>query len=95
MARTVERQAPVEREALLARCHGFRVVANGDVIGVVETPVFSGSSLGPDSLIVRTAERIPATFSTISVGAVERIDSGRRLISLVKGCAELGSADPR
>jgi hypothetical protein len=40
---------------VLARCNGFEVTAGGKVVGVVETPVFSGTKLQPDYLLVRLA----------------------------------------
>jgi hypothetical protein len=38
---------------VLARCNGFEVTAGDEVVGVVETPVFSGTKLQPDYLLVR------------------------------------------
>jgi hypothetical protein len=40
---------------VLARCNGFEVSAAGEIVGVVETPVFSGTKLQPDYLLVRLA----------------------------------------
>ena len=43
---------------VLARCNGYAVSAGGEVIGSVETPVFSGTKLRPDYLIVRLGEEL-------------------------------------
>ena len=67
---------------LLACCHGFAVAAGDELVGVVETPVFSGTALGPDSLIVRTVEGIPGTFADVPVAHVARVDDARRSITL-------------
>jgi hypothetical protein len=38
---------------VLARCNGYDVAAGDEIVGSVETPVFSGTKLQPDYLIVR------------------------------------------
>ena len=45
---------------VLARCNGFRVTAEGEVVGDVATPVFSGTKLLPEYLLVRVADGVLA-----------------------------------
>ena len=65
---------------LLARCHGYEVFANDRLVGVVQTPVFSGTSIEPDSLILRIGGSTVQMFTTIRVDAVETIEPDRQLI---------------
>lgn len=67
---------------MLACCHGFAIAASDQELGVVETPVFSGKALAPDSLIVRTADSIPGAFAVVPIDLVAEIDPERRLVSL-------------
>lgn len=41
---------------VLARCNGYDVAAGDEIVGSVETPVFSGTKLQPDYLIVRLGD---------------------------------------
>jgi hypothetical protein len=41
---------------VLARCNGFRVSADGEVVSAVATPVLAGTTLLPEYLLVRLAE---------------------------------------
>ena len=41
---------------VLARCNGYDVLAADEVVGSVATPVFSGTNLLPDYLLVRVAD---------------------------------------
>ncbi len=80
------------RDSVLACCHGFAIAASDQDLGVVETPVFSGTALGPDYLIVRTADSIPGGFAVVPVGLVAEIDPERRLISLGSRVDEIVSS---
>jgi hypothetical protein len=44
---------PQSNAYVLARCNGYSVVAGEEVVGAVATPVFSGTNLIPDYLLVR------------------------------------------
>jgi hypothetical protein len=79
--------------ALLTCCHGFTVAARGNRVGAVETPVFSGSSLEPVSLIVRTADSIPGTFRVVPLALVADVDSTTRRIALSIGPNEIARLD--
>jgi hypothetical protein len=68
---------------LLARCNGFDVTAEGDVIGTVATPVFSGTNLLPDFLLVRVAAPIPGVFRAFTTDQIDDIDA-------LSGNVELG-----
>jgi hypothetical protein len=70
------------REGSLACCHGFVVAAGDEPVGQVETPVFSGTSLEPDALIVRTVEAIPGTFAAVAVAQVATVDEADECIIL-------------
>jgi hypothetical protein len=41
---------------VLARCNGYDVATGDEIVGSVETPVFSGTKLEPDYLIVRVRD---------------------------------------
>jgi hypothetical protein len=41
---------------VLARCNGYDVLAADEVVGSVATPVFSGTNLLPDYLLIRVRE---------------------------------------
>jgi hypothetical protein len=70
------------KESSLACCHGFAVAAGDEPIGQVETPVFSGTSLEPDALIVRTVEEIPGMFAAVAVAKVAEVDESEESITL-------------
>jgi hypothetical protein len=76
------RTPTAETDSLLASCHGFSVDASDEPLGVVETPVFSGKGLRPDSLIVRTAAFGPGCFARVPVAFVTDIDPDLLHISL-------------
>ncbi len=70
------------KEGSLACCHGFAVAAGDEPIGQVETPVFSGTSLEPDALIVRTVDAIPGMFAAVAVTKVAEVDESEESITL-------------
>jgi hypothetical protein len=76
------RRGSREIDDALACCHGFAISASDHVLGVVETPVFSGTGLRPDYLLVRNAESIPGRFTDVPVALVDEVDPERRKISL-------------
>ena len=78
---------------LLARCNGFQVEAGGELVGHVATPVFSGTSLRPEFLIVRTVERIPGRFRLVPPDAVVAVDSGERIVHLRLAPQELAELE--
>lgn len=59
---------------VLARCNGYDVSAGGEVVGSVETPVFSGTKLQPDYLIVRLGDELRELppESIVSIDAASR-----------------------
>lgn len=67
---------------VLARCNGFSVTAQGEVVGEVATPVFSGTKLLPDHLLVRVAESIPGTFRAIPPEHISGADAGSQTVFL-------------
>jgi hypothetical protein len=68
--------------ASLACCHGFTVAAGDEPFGLVETPIFSGTSLEPDLLLVRTLGGVPGAFAAVAVADVSAVDDARRTITL-------------
>jgi hypothetical protein len=58
----------------LSACHGFLVLADGDVVGTVETPVFHGVSSEPDFLVVRVIGTMPGTFRILPSVVVDEVD---------------------
>jgi hypothetical protein len=59
---------------VLARCNGFTVVAGDEVVGAVATPVFSGTKLLPDYLLVRLAESVEGTYCAIPAALITDAD---------------------
>ncbi len=81
--------------SLLARCNGFDVVASGTVVGSVETPVFSGTALLPDYLVVRTAPEYPGRFRLVPLEIVTSVDAPSRTVLLeLSPEAVVGLAEP-
>jgi hypothetical protein len=74
--------AGVGRSRVLARCNGFRVTAGGEVVGAVATPVFSGTRLLPDYLLVRVTELIPGVYRAITPDLIGRVDAPSETIDL-------------
>ena len=74
---------------VLARCNGFTVVADGEVVGRVATPVFSGTRLLPDYLLVRLAESIPGTYCAIPTALIADADAESEIVQLDLGVDEL------
>ena len=70
------------RTGSLSCCHGFAVAAGDGPIGRVETPIFSGTSLEPHSLLVRTIDTIPGTFAAVASDRVTSVDEAARSITL-------------
>jgi hypothetical protein len=66
----------------LGCCHGYAVSVEGEPVGLVETPVFSGTSIEPDALLVRTVESIPGTFTAVAVADVAAVDQATEVITL-------------
>ena len=73
---------------ILARCNGFTVVTDGEVVGRVATPVFSGTRLLPDYLLVRL-ESIPGTFCAIPTALIDDADAESEIVELEIGVDEL------
>jgi hypothetical protein len=70
------------RTGSLSCCHGYHVAAGDGPIGRVETPIFSGTSLEPHSLLVRTIDTIPGTFAAVASDRVTSVDEAARSITL-------------
>ena len=76
---------------MLARCNGFDVAAGGEVVGCVETPVFSGTKLQPDYLLVRLGEKL----RMVPPEAIVSADAAARTLFLGLDAAEIeGLAEP-
>ena len=67
---------------VLARCNGFSVEAAGEVVGAVATPVFSGTNIVPDYLLVRVSGSIPGAFRAIPPELVAEADVGSETVFL-------------
>jgi hypothetical protein len=80
-------------KASLACSHGFAVEAGDAPVGRIETPVFSGTSLEPDTLIVRTLDGIPGTFAAVPVSDVAEVDEAGRVVVLRCTIEELVETD--
>jgi hypothetical protein len=78
----------------LACCHGFAVAAGNEPVGQVETPVFTGTALEPESLLLRTVEEIPGEFAAVSVTDVAAVDEAGRQITLRRTRDELFGGVP-
>jgi len=70
---------------VLARCNGFDVAAGGQVVGSVETPVFSGTKLQPDYLIVRLGDEL----REVPPEAIVSVDAASRTLFLGVDADEL------
>ena len=67
---------------VLARCNGFRVTAEGEVVGDVATPVFSGTKLLPEYLLVRVADSIPGAYRAIPPELIAEADAETETVFL-------------
>ena len=67
---------------VLARCNGFRVSADGEVVGAVATPVFSGTKLLPEYLLVRVADTIPGAYRAIPPELIAEADADSETVFL-------------
>jgi hypothetical protein len=67
---------------VLARCNGFTVLAGDEPIGTVATPVFSGTKLLPDYLLVRLDESIPGTYFNVPTAQVADADAEEEVVVL-------------
>jgi hypothetical protein len=67
---------------VLARCNGFRVSADGEVVGAVATPVFSGTKLLPEYLLVRVADSIPGAYRAIPPELIAEADAESETVFL-------------
>jgi hypothetical protein len=67
---------------VLARCNGFRVSADGEVVGAVATPVFSGTKLLPEYLLVRVAESMPGAYRAIPPELIAEADAETETVFL-------------
>ncbi len=69
-------------DSVLACCHGYSVNASEQGLGVVVTPVFSGSALRPDYLLVRITDNGSTRIAQVPAAAVEGVDPGSRTVLL-------------
>ena len=60
----------------------YGVAAGNERVGQVETPVFTGTELEPEALLLRTVEEIPGEFAAVPVTEVAEVDLAERLITL-------------
>ena len=67
---------------VLARCNGYDVAVGDEVVGSVETPVFSGTKLLPDYLLVRLADTDSASFKVIPPDLIVAADPDERTVFL-------------
>lgn len=70
---------------VLAQCNGYDVAAGDAIVGSVETPVFSGTKLQPDYLIVRLGDGLHAVPPELIVS----VDSASRTLFLGLDADEL------
>jgi hypothetical protein len=75
-------------ESILACCHGYTVWGADRLVGTVETPVFSGTGIEPDSLLVRTGGRPLGLVWAIDVELVAEVSREREEIVLAVPAAE-------
>jgi hypothetical protein len=68
------------RRGSLASSSGYDVVSDDGVVGVIETPIFSGSADEPDYLIVRVGSAASFHRVTIPVGLVRATDRKTRSV---------------
>jgi len=80
--RSVRYMLSLSTARVLARCNGFPVVAGDEHIGTVATPVFSGTKLLPDYLLVRLAESIPGTYYNVPTARVADADAEAEIVVL-------------
>jgi hypothetical protein len=66
---------------VLARCNGYLVSAGGTIVGAVATPVFSGTKVSPDSLLVRAAGT-SAVYRKIPLDLIAAADAASETIFL-------------
>ena len=78
----------------LACCHGYAVAAGNEPVGQVETPVFAGTALEPESLLLRTVEGIPGEFAAVPVTEVAAVDDAGQQITLRGTRDELFGGSP-
>jgi hypothetical protein len=74
---------------VLARCNGFTVIARGEVVGDVATPVFSGTKLLPDYLLVRLSETVPGTYCAVPAALITDADADSETVMLEISVDEL------
>jgi hypothetical protein len=74
---------------VLARCNGFTVLAGDEPIGTVATPVFSGTKLLPDYLLVRLDESIRGTYFNVPTRYVTEADPDLETVVVDIGLAEV------
>jgi hypothetical protein len=67
---------------VLARCNGFLVATDGKIVGAVATPVFSGTNLLPDYLLMRVAETLPGAYRAIPPALIAAIDEESCTVTL-------------
>jgi hypothetical protein len=79
----------------LSCCHGFDVAAGDGPVGRVETPIFSGTSVEPHSLLLRTVHTIPGTFAAVATARVASVDEVTGRIVLNGTRDELFGLDAR
>jgi len=72
----------VSIDSILACCHGFTVKTTDREIGTVVTPIFSGTRLQPDSLLVHLTGSPPSEAKTIAIALITDIDPERHQITL-------------
>lgn len=70
---------------VLARCNGYDVAAGDQIVGSVETPVFSGTNLEPDYLIVRLEDGLRVVPPEVIVS----VDTASHTLFLGLDAAEL------
>lgn len=76
---------PAATVRVLARCNGFEVAAGDEVVGSVETPVFSGTKLQPDYLLVRVGDHL----RMVPPEAIVSADAASRTLFLGLDAAEV------
>ncbi len=67
---------------VLACCNGFTVIAGDELVGTVATPVFSGTKLLPDYLLVRLTDSLPGTYYNVPTTRVADADAEEEIVVL-------------
>jgi hypothetical protein len=69
------------------------VAAGDQPVGIIETPVFSGTALEPVALVVGALDSVPGTFRIVPTSLVVTVDDDEETVTLVASEDELLALD--